>query len=194
MSATRTSAPANNYACDVLLSKQNDSTTGISGAIGGTDGRSSAPYVVNAGSDALPVIQGSLSLPGGFATAPAVPAGALISTTAVTALANTTNFDLSGAFPANSSGMYSVSFVCNVPGQQWNMSGVGRIIRVAGVITSTDGFSATAVGSALLGTSPNQTVAFCEIASNSSGAIGLYNSTGVALTGVVKVYKIASSN
>jgi hypothetical protein len=147
-------------------------------------------YIVNSGSDAAPVISGAVS----FSTAPKVPAGTLVGTVTVTALANTTNFDLSGAFPANCSGIYSVSFVCNTPGQQWNVSGVGRIVRVAGVTTAADGFSGTAVGSALLGVSPNQTVAFCEIAANSSGSLGLYNSTGVALSGTVSVYKIASSN
>lgn len=182
MSATRTSAPANNYACDTLLSKQNDSTTGIAGAVNGTDNRSSAPYVINTGTDVAPVFQGS------------VPAGALISTTAVTALANVTAQDLSGAFSAGASGMYSVSFVSTNPGQQWNVSGVGRIIKTGNVITAIDGFSGTAVGPALLGTSPNQTVAFVELSSNSAGAISLYNGSGVAQTGVVKVYKIASSN
>lgn len=182
MSATRTSAPANNYACDTLLSKQNDSTTGIAGAVNGTDSRSSAPYIINTGTDVAPVIQGS------------VPAGALIGSATVTALANVSAQDLSGVFPQTCSGMYSVSFVCTTPGQQWNVSGVGRIVRSAGAISAIDGFSGTAVASALLGTSPNQTVAFCELSSNSAGAISLYNATGVALTGAVKCYKIASSN
>jgi hypothetical protein len=153
-------------------------------------GKDAQAYIVNSGSDALPVIGGQVS----FSTAPAVPAGTLVGSVTITALGNTTNADLSGGFPANCSGMYSVSFVCTTPGQQWNVSGVGRIVKVAGIITAADGFSGTAVGSALLGTSPNQTVAFCEIAANSSGSIGLYNSTGVALTGTVSVYKIASSN
>lgn len=152
--------------------------------------KSSQAYVVNAGSDAAPVISGQVS----FASAPSVPAGALAGSATVTALGNTTNFDLSGAFPQTCSGMYSVSFVCTTPGQQWNVSGVGRIVRTAGVVSAIDGFSGTAVGATLLGTSPNQTVAFCEISANSSGNIGLYNSTGVALSGTVSVYKIASSN
>jgi hypothetical protein len=90
--------------------------------------------------------------------------------------------------------MYSVSFVSTNPGQQWIVSGVGRLIKTGNVITASDGFSGTAVGSALLGTSPNQTVAFVELASNSAGSISLYNGSGVAQTGVVSVYKIASSN
>jgi hypothetical protein len=71
---------------------------------------------------------------------------------------------------------------------------VGRLVQVAGVVSTIDGFSGTAVGPDLLGTSPTQTVAFCEISANSSGTLGLYNGTGVALTGTVNIYKIASSN
>jgi hypothetical protein len=61
-------------------------------------------------------------------------------------------------------------------------------------VSAIDGFSGTAVDATLLGTSPTQTVAFCEIAANSSGALSLYNGTGVALSGTVNIYKIASSN
>ena len=157
-------------------------------------GKNAQAYIVNSGSDALPVIGGQVS----FSTAPKVPAGTLVGSVTITALGNAVSADLIGGFPVdnlgNCSGMYSVSFVCTTPSQQWNVSGVGRLVKTANVITAADGFSGTAVGPALLGTSPNQTVAFCEISANSSGAIGLYNSTGVALTGTVSVYKIASSN
>ena len=158
-----------NYACETALQKS----------------KTAAAYIVNNGSDAAPVIPGVVTV-----TTAALPnTGSL----AITALANVSNADIQTVFPATCSGIYSVSFVCTTPGQQWNVSGVGSIVRNAGVTTSISGFSGTAVASALLGTSPTQTVAFCEISANSSGAIGLYNATGVALTGTVTSLKIASS-
>lgn len=173
-----------------------------------------APYIANAGSDAAPVIQGAVAFQGAvtlqagadisgnvifrapvtFASAPVVPAGALVGTVTVTALANASSLSLLSGFPANASGFYSVSFVCTTPGQAWNVSGVGRLVQVASVVSSVDGFSGTAVGADLLGTSPTQTVAFCEITCNTNGSLSLYNSTGVAITGTVNIYKIASSN
>jgi hypothetical protein len=173
-----------------------------------------AAYVINQGSDASPVVQGSVSFQGpvslqagadisgavsfqaavSFASAPVVPAGALVGTVTVTTLANTTSLSLLTGFPATCSGFYSVSFVCSTPGQQWNVSGVGRLVQTAGVVSTVDGFSGCAVDSTLLGASPTQTVAFCEIAANSSGSLSLYNATGVALSGTVNIYKIASSN
>ena len=177
-------------------------------------------YVANAGSDASPVIQGAVSVTGAlnvagavnfqngvdvsgatdflgavtFASAPVVPAGSLVGTVTVTALGSGLSLSLLTGFPATCSGFYSVSFVCTTPGQQWNVSGVGRLVQVASVVSSVDGFSGTAVGTALLGTSPNQTVAFCEISANSNGSLSLYNGTGVALSGTVNIYKLASSN
>ena len=147
--------------------------------------KSSQAYVVNAGSDAAPVIPGTVTV-----TTAALPNTGTLD---VSGLGNIQNFDIQTVFPATCSGVYSVSFVCRTPGQQWNVSGVGSIVRVAGVTQSISGFSGTAVASALLGSSPTQTVAFCEISANSSGAIGLYNATGVALSGTVTSLKIASS-
>ena len=158
-----------NYACETALQKS----------------KTAQAYIVNNGSDAAPVIPGTVTV-----TTQALPNTGSVT---ITALANLTSADLSGVFPATCSGIYSVSFVCTTPGQQWNVSAVGSIVRSAGVTTSVSGFSGTAVGATLLGTSPNQTVAFCEMTSNSSGAVGLYKSTGVALTGTVTSLKIASS-
>lgn len=190
MSATRTSSVASNFACETLLSKSSDSTYGISGVSGSTGLNKASAYVINSGNDVTPVIQGIVS----FTASPIVPAGLLIGSATVTALANATAQNLLPVFPATCSGTYMIDFVCTTPGQQWNTSSVGRIIRTAGTVSEINGFQGTAVGSALLGTSPNQTVAFIEIASNSSGSLSLYNGTGVALTGTVTVYKIASAN
>jgi hypothetical protein len=163
------STARSNFATETLLQKNKDAQA----------------YVVNAGSDAAPVIPGTVTV-----TTAALPNTGSLD---VSGLGNLQNFDIQTVFPATCSGIYSVNFVCSIPGQQWNVSGVGSIVRVAGVTQSISGFSGTAVGATLLGTSPTQTVAFCEIASNSSGAIGFYNSTGVALSGTVTSFKIASS-
>lgn len=180
------------YANDTILSKN----------------KTSGSYVFNGGSDANPVVAGAVSFQGAvnlqagadisgtvtFVSAPVVPAGSLVGTVTVTAQANASSLSLLTGFPATCSGFYSVSFVCTTPGQQWNVSGVGRLVQVASVVSTIDGFSGTAVGPTLLGTSPTQTVAFCEIASNTNGSLSLYNGTGVALTGTVNIYKLASSN
>ena len=191
-------APDGGYAQETALQKSN-----VAGA-----------YIANQGSDAAPVIGGAVTFSGAvdflagadvsgavsflgpvtFASAPVVPAGALVGTVTVTTLASGSSLTLLTGFPATCSGFFSVSFVCSTPGQQWNVSGVGRLVQAAGVVSAIDGFSGTAVDATLLGTSPTQTVAFCEIAANSSGALSLYNGTGVALSGTVNIYKIASSN
>jgi len=158
-----------NYACETVLQKN----------------KTAQAYIVNNGSDAAPVIPGVVQV-----TTAALPnTGSLT----ITALGNAQSADLQTVFPATCSGIYSISFVCTTPGQQWNVSAVGSIVRNAGVTSSVSGFSGTAVSATLLGTSPTQTVAFCEMTSNSSGAVGFYNSTGVALSGTVTSLKIASS-
>jgi hypothetical protein len=158
-----------NFACETVLQKS----------------KTAQAYVVNNGSDAAPVIPGTVTI--------TTEAQSSTGSVTITALGNGIAADLSGAFPATCSGIYSLSFVCTTPGQQWNVSGVGRIVRTANVIASTDGFSGTAVSPTLLGSSPTQTVAFVEIASNSAGSVSLYNGSGVALTGTVTAFKIASS-
>jgi len=73
MASRLTNITASNYACDTALSKQNDSTTGVPNVTNSTGASSSAPYVINAGSDLAPVIYGNpvkfpgeVNFPGGI--------------------------------------------------------------------------------------------------------------------------------
>lgn len=75
MASRLTNITASNYACETALSKQNDSTTGIPNVTNSTGGASAAPYVVNAGSDAAPIVLGITSFPNGID----VPGGGNIS-------------------------------------------------------------------------------------------------------------------
>ena len=188
MSATRTSAPANNYACDTLLSKQNDSTTSIAGVIGATDSRSSAPYVVNAGTDDLPVVNGLVR----FSGAPYVPAGLIQGTLAVTAQASASSATISQIFPANANGTYLLDFTCSNPGQGLNMSAVGRVVKVSATIVELSGFTSNAVQTALVGGAVSS-ISFQRVIGAPS-VVQLRNDCGSPITGTINLYKIASSN
>jgi hypothetical protein len=66
MASRLTNITASNYACETALSKQSDSTTGISGVTNSTGSRTSAPYLVNGGSDAFPIVSGLTTFPNGL--------------------------------------------------------------------------------------------------------------------------------
>jgi hypothetical protein len=184
--ATRTSSVASNFACETLLSKSSDSTTGISGVAGSTAFNKASAYVINSGDDLFPVIQGIAR----FNAAPLVPAGLLQSTPlTITAQANGTTVNLLSLFPAGANGTYMLAFQNNTNLGQ-SVSAVGRIVTSASAITELDGFNASMVQPALVGGD----VSVVQITSNGSSSIGLYNASGVAVTGFVALYKIASSN
>jgi len=187
--ATRTTAPASNYACDTLLSKSNDSTTGIPSVTNSTGLNHSSAYIVNAGSDVAPVVQGIVTFDG----APKVPAGLIQSVPLdVSGLANGTSANLlslfpGGATPAN--GTYLLAFQNTTsPGQ--SVSAVGRIVSNSTTILELDGFNASMVSGALVGGQPS----VIQITSNGSSSIGLYNSSGAPVSGNVSLFKIGSSN
>ena len=192
MSATRTAAPASNYACDTLLSKSNDSTTGIPSVTNSTGGNKSSAYIVNAGSDNLPVVQGLVTFNG----APYVPAGLIQSAAlTITGLSDNTDAALRPLFPANANGTYLISFQCSSPGIAFSVTAVGRIVSSGGVITELQGFTGVGTGAAaIIGSSPSQRLACVVINCDGSGAIQLGNQTGGSISGVAKLFKIASSN
>jgi hypothetical protein len=188
MSATRTSSVASNFACETLLSKSSDSTTGIPNVSGGTDLNKASAYVVNAGNDRFPVIQGVATFDG----APVVPAGLIQGTLAVTAQAAGTSATISQIFPADANGTYLLDFTCSSPGQGLNMSAVGRIVKSGATIDELSGFTGTAVQAALAGGAVSL-IAFQRVIGSPS-VIQMRNDANAPITGTINLYKIASSN
>jgi hypothetical protein len=174
MASRLTNITASNYACETALSKQNDSTTGIPNVTNSTGAATSAPYVVNAGSDAVPIVQGEVSFPNGIN----VPGGGNLIVFGAQPVTLTLNTPISilPYFPPNFNYACVVtidpagaSAVANLP---YMMSSVGTVDNI-GATPAVFGFGNSVIagvaGQAGVGITPTAGVTYSVIQSNSPG-------------------------
>lgn len=181
-------ATASNYACDTLLSKNNDSTLGFAGkgVVDDTSAYQATPYLVNQADDVNPVCPGTVTFPDGIS----VPG--ISSTLAATqlTLAVGVSQSLLPFFPANFNRACIVTLYPTVGANDPLLVSSSGSVNNTGATPSVRGFGATqiaGVAGMAQGLVPTTGILYSQIVNNGSNTDidAVYYGTGGATPATV---------
>jgi hypothetical protein len=201
MASRLTNITASNYACETALSKQSDSTTGISGVTNSTGAATSAPYLVNGGSDAFPIVSGFTTFPNGlgetnFPNGINVPGGGnlTIAGTQPVTLTLNTSVSLLPYFPPN------FNYACIVTLEPMDTSNNPYLVSSVGTVDISGGAGAVfgfgnsviagVAGQAGIGIVPTAGVTYSVIQANATASdllAGYFGTAGAPVPPTITV-------